>query len=183
MELDHVGLTAGHGANLDADVRDRWGVTNLGRMDLPHALRDAIETQVIEHEPAQAALVLRNAVDALGADEVTGGLLDAAAVALRRMVAETDEALDQVELLDRLALDGAVPADNIDLLARMITVAASTAGGVRPPVEGLVAELGPERALFGAWLTTLSVIRIVAIGLERTEADVADEILAAVEAF
>jgi hypothetical protein len=137
----------------------------------------------MEHEPAQAALVLRNAVEELGAEEVTGGLLDGAAVALRRMVAETDEALDQVELLDRLALDGAVPADNIDLLARMLTLAASTAGGVRPPIEGVVAELGAERALFGAWLTMLSVIRIVAIGLERTEVDVAEEIVAAVEAF
>lgn len=152
-------------------------------MDLPQALRDAIELQVMEHEPAQAALVLRNAVETLGPEEVTGGLLDAAAVALRRMVAETDEALDQVEMLDRLALDGAVPADNIDLLARMVTLAASTAGGVRPPVEGVVAELGADRALFGAWLTMLSVIRIVAIGLERTEVDVADEIVAAVEAF
>ncbi|HKY68583.1 MAG TPA: hypothetical protein VJM49_19515 [Acidimicrobiales bacterium] len=152
-------------------------------MDLPQALRDAIELQVMEHEPAQAALVLRNAVEALGPEEVTGGLLDAAAVALRRMVAETDEAVDQVEMLDRLALDGAVPADNIDLLARMVTLAASTAGGVRPPVEGVVAELGADRALFGAWLTMLSVIRIVAIGLERTEVDVADEIVAAVEAF
>jgi hypothetical protein len=137
----------------------------------------------MEHEPAQAALVLRNAVEELGPEEVTGGLLDAAAVALRRMVAETDEALEQVELLDRLALDGAVPADNIDLLARMITLAASTAGGVRPPVDGVVAELGAERALFGAWLTALSVIRIVAIGLERTEVDVAEEIVAAVESF
>lgn len=152
-------------------------------MDLPQALRDAIELQVMEHEPAQAALVLRNAVETLGPEEVTGGLLDAAAVALRRMVAETDEALDQVEMLDRLALDGAVPADNIDLLARMVTLAASTAGGVRPPIEGVVAELGADRALFGAWLTMLSVIRIVAIGLERTEVDVADEIVAAVEAF
>jgi hypothetical protein len=132
-------------------------------MDLPQALRDAIETQVMEHEPAQAALVLRNAVEDLGAEEVTGGLLDGAAVALRRMVAETDEALEQVELLDRLALDGAVPADNIDLLARMLTLAASTAGG--------------------AWLTLLSVIRIVAIGLERTEVDVAEEIVAAAEGF
>jgi hypothetical protein len=152
-------------------------------MDLPHALREAIETQVIEHEPAQAALVLRNAVADLGADEVTGGLLDSAAVALRRMVAETDEAFDQVELLDRLALDGAVPADNIDILARMLTLAAATAGGVRPPVEGVVAELGPERALFGAWLTTLAVIRVVSIALERTEVDVAADVVAAVEAF
>jgi hypothetical protein len=152
-------------------------------MDLPDALRDAIETQVIEHEPAQAALVLRNAVAALGAEEVTGGLLDSASVALRRMVSETEEAYDQVELLDRLALDGAVPADNIDILARMLTLAASTAGGVRPPVEGVVAELGAERALFGAWLTTLSVIRVVSITLERTEAEIAEDVLSAVDAF
>jgi hypothetical protein len=152
-------------------------------MDLPHALRDAIETQVMEHEPAQAALVLRNAVSSLGAEEVTGGLLDSAAVALRRMVSETEEAYDQVELLDRLTVDGAVPADNIDILARMLTLAASTAGGVRPPVEGLVAELGAERALFGAWLATLSVIRVVSITLERTEVEIAEDILAAVDAF
>ena len=152
-------------------------------MDLPHALREAIETQVIEHEPAQAALVLRNAVADLGAAEVAGGLLDSAAVALRRMVAETDEAYDQVELLDRLALDGAVPADNIDILARMLTLAASTAGGVRPPIEGVVAELGPDRTLFGAWLTALAVIRVVSLSLERTEVDIAEEIVAAVEGF
>lgn len=152
-------------------------------MDLPHALRDAIETQVIEHEPAQAALVLRNAVAELGAEDVTAGLLDSAAVALRRMVAETEEAYEQVELLDRLALDGAVPADNIDILARMLTLAASTAGGVRPPIDGVVAELGAERALFGAWLTTLAVIRVVSLSLERTEAEIAEEVLAAVESF
>jgi hypothetical protein len=152
-------------------------------MDLPHALREAIETQVIDHEPAQAALVLRNAVADMGAEEVVGGLLDSAAVALRRMVAETDEAYDQVELLDRLALDGAVPADNIDILARMLTLAASTAGGVRPPVEGIVAELGAERALFGAWLTTLATIRVVSLSLERTEVEIAEDVVAAVEAF
>ncbi|HEX6570096.1 MAG TPA: hypothetical protein VF015_13050 [Acidimicrobiales bacterium] len=152
-------------------------------MDLPHALREAIETQVIDHEPAQAALVLRNAVADLGVEEVTAGLLDSAAVALRRMVAETDEALDQVELLDRLALDGAVPADNIDILARMLTMAAATAGGVRPPVDGVVAELGADRALFGAWLATLSVIRVVSVNLERSEVDVAEEVVAAVESF
>jgi hypothetical protein len=152
-------------------------------MDLPQALREAIETQVIEHEPAEAALVLRNAVAEVGAEEVTAGLLDSAAVALRRLVAETDEAYDQVELLDRLALDGAVPADNIDILARMLTLAAATAGGVRPPVDGVVAELGTERALFGAWLTTLAVIRVVSISLDRTEVEIAEEIVAAVEAF
>jgi hypothetical protein len=152
-------------------------------MDLPHALREAIETQVMEHEPAQAALVLRNAVSDLGAEEVTAGLLDSAAVALRRMVSETDEAYDQVELLDRLALDGAVPADNIDILARMLTLAAATAGGVRPPIDGVVAELGPERALFGAWLTALATIRVVSLSLEVTEIDIAEEIVAAVDSF
>ena len=49
--------------------------------------------------------------------------------------------------------------------------------------DGVVAELGAERALFGAWLTTLAVIRVVSISLERTEAEVAEEIVAAVEAF
>jgi len=152
-------------------------------MDLPHALREALETQVIEHEPTEAALVLRNAVAELGAGEVTGGLLDAAAVALRRYVTETDDAYDQVELIDRLALDGAVPADSIDILARMLTLAASTAGGIRPPVDGVVAELGAERALFGAWLTTLAVIRVVSISLELTEVELAEEIADAVDAF
>ncbi|MFS8483027.1 MAG: hypothetical protein FWJ94_14090 [Acidimicrobiia bacterium] len=152
-------------------------------MELPQALREAIETQILEHEPAQAAVVLRDAVNALGAEEVAGGLLDAAAVALRIMVSETDEAFDQVELLDRLALDGAVPEENIDLLGRLLTFAASTAGGIRPPVDRVVGELGAERALFGAWLTTLSAIRVVAISLERTEADVAEDVLRVVDAF
>jgi hypothetical protein len=152
-------------------------------MDLPEALREALETQVIEHEPGQAAVVLRNSVDELGVAEVTGGLLDSAAVALRRMVAETDEAYEQVELLDQLALDGAVPADNLDILARMLTLAASTAGGVRPPVEAILAELGPERALFGAWLTLLAVVRVVSISLDRSEADLVEEIVAVVDTF
>jgi hypothetical protein len=152
-------------------------------MDLPHALREALEIQVIEHEPARAALVLRNAVADLGVEEVTAGLLDASAVALRRYVTETDEAYEQVELLDRLALDGAVPADSIDILARMLTLAASTAGGVRPPIEGVIAELGPERALVGAWLTMLAVIRVVSLSLERTEVEIAEEVAEAVDAF
>jgi hypothetical protein len=42
-----------------------------------------------------------------------------------------------------------------------------------------VADLGPERALFGAWLALLSIVRIVAISLERTEADVTEEIVSA----
>jgi hypothetical protein len=54
---------------------------------------------------------------------------------------------------------------------------------VRPPPDGVVAELGAERALFGAWLTTLAVIRVVSISLERTEADIVEEIVAAVDAL
>ena len=104
-------------------------------------------------------------------------LLDAAAIALRRMVAETDEAYDSDELLERLAFNGAVPMDNIEVLGRMLTLAAATAGGVRPSIDPLMAELGAEKAMFGAWLATLTAVRVVAISLERTEADVVDEVL------
>jgi hypothetical protein len=62
----------------------------------------------------------------------------------------------------------------------MLTVAAATAGGVRPSVDPIVGALGPERALFGAWLATLSSIRVVAISLERTEADITEELLTVV---
>ncbi|HZA78232.1 MAG TPA: hypothetical protein VE623_17770 [Acidimicrobiales bacterium] len=149
---------------------------------LLHAVvRDALETQVLEHEPGQAALVLRDAIGELGPEAVAGGLLDGAAVALRRMVAETDEAFDLDELLERLAVDGAVAPDSVDVLSRMLTVAAATAGGIRPVVDPLVAELGPERVLFGAWLALLSIVRIVAISLERTEADVTDEVVSVLE--
>lgn len=152
-------------------------------MELTQGIRDALEHQVFEHEPGQAALSLRDAVGEHGPEAVTGGLLDAAAVALRRMVAETDEAFDQAELLERLTLDGAVPADNIEVLGRMMVLAAATAGGVRPSVDAAVAELGAERALFGAWLAALTVIRVVAINLERTEADVTEEVVGTLQVF
>jgi hypothetical protein len=45
-----------------------------------------------------------------------------------------------------------------------------------------VADLGAERALFGAWLALLSIVRIVAISLERTEVDVTEEIVSALGA-
>jgi hypothetical protein len=151
-------------------------------MELRTVVREALEVQVLEHEPGRAALVLRDGVGEHGPEAVAGGLLDGAAAALRRMVAETDEAFDLDELLERLALDGAVAADSVDVLARMLTVAAATAGGIRPAVDPLVAELGPQRALFGAWLALLSVIRVVAINLERTEADVAEELVSVLEA-
>jgi hypothetical protein len=152
-------------------------------MDLVQAIREALENQVFEHEPGQAALVLRKAVADAGPEAVAGALLDVAAVALRRMVAETDEAFGQEELLERLAFDGAVPADSIEVLRRMLALAAATAGGIRPPVDSAVADLGAERALFGAWLTTLTAIRVVAISLDRTETDVTEEVIGALDSY
>jgi hypothetical protein len=146
-------------------------------VELAEVLREALENQVLDHEPGQAALTLRGAVEELGAVEVADGLLDAAAVALRRRVAETDEALALDELVQRLTLDGAVPADSGELLASMLVLAAATAGGLRPTVEGMVEQLGAERVLSGAWLATLAAVRVVAISLERTEADIVDEVL------
>jgi hypothetical protein len=148
-------------------------------MELSQAIRDALERQIFEHEPGQAALALRDGVNEHGPEAVAGGLLDAAAIALRRMVAETDEAFDHGELIERLAFDGAVPADNVDVLARMLVLAAATAGGIRPSVDDAVADLGAERVLFGAWLAALATIRVVAMNLERTEADVTEEVLGA----
>jgi hypothetical protein len=150
-------------------------------MEPQAVVREALEVQVLEHEPGQAALVLRDGVGELGPEAVAGGLLDGAAVALRRLVSETDEALDLDELLERLAVDGAVAPDSIDVLARMLTLAAATAGGVRPAVDPVVDDVGPERALFGAWLALLSIVRIVAVDLERTEADIAEEIVSVLE--
>jgi hypothetical protein len=152
-------------------------------MALVDSLREALEAQVLDHEPAQAALVLRGAVEESGPTEVADGLLDTAAVALRRMVAETDEALMLDELVERLTLDGAVPGDSAGLLAHMLTLAAATAGGIRPTVQTAIEQIGPERALSGAWLATLATIRVVAISLERTEADVVDDMLQALEHF
>lgn len=148
-------------------------------MELAYAIREALEHQVLEREPGQAALVLRDAVGELGPEAVARGLLDGAAVALRRMVAETDDVLDQDELLRRLAFDGAVPEDNVEVLGKTLGMAAATAGGVRPPFGPLLDDLGPERALFGAWLGALTVIRVVAISLERTEAEVTEDVVTA----
>lgn len=146
-------------------------------MELSHAIRDALERQVFEHEPGEAALSLRDAVDEHGPQAVASELVDAAAIALRRMVAETDEALDQAALLERLALDGTVATDSIGVVGQMLTVAAATAGGIRPSVDAVLTDLGVERGLFGAWLALLTTIRIVAISLERTEADLTEEVI------
>jgi hypothetical protein len=150
-------------------------------MELAEAMREAFEAQVLDHEPAQAALALRGAVGELGATEVADGLLDSAAVALRRMVNETDEALLLDELIERLTLDGAVPDDSAGLLAHMLTMAAATAGGIRPTVQTAIDQIGPERALSGAWLAALATVRLVAITLEITETEVVEDILHALE--
>jgi hypothetical protein len=152
-------------------------------MELAEALRDALEAQVLEHEPAQAALLLRDAVSELGPTEVADGLLDTAAVALRLMVSETDESLPLDELIERLTVDGAVPGDSAGLLAHMLTPAAAIAGGVRPTVQPTIDQIGAERVLSGAWLATLAAVRVVAISLERTEADIVDDMVRALEHF
>jgi hypothetical protein len=150
-------------------------------MELAEALRAAFEAQVLDHEPAQAALALRGAVGELGPADVADGLLDSAAVALRRMVSETDEALMLDELIERLTLDGAVPADSAGLLAHMLTMAAATAGGIRPSAKTAIDQIGPERAMSGAWLAALAAVRLVAIHLEVTESEVVEDILQALQ--
>ena len=150
-------------------------------MELAEALREAFEAQVLEHEPTQAAMVLRNAVEEVGAVDVADGLLDGAAVALRRMVAETDETLLLDELIQRLTVDGAVPADSAGLLAHMLTMAAATAGGIRPTVQTAIDQIGAERAMSGAWLAALAAVRLVAITLEVTESEVVEDLLSTLE--
>ena len=146
-------------------------------------VREALETQILEHEPVQAAQVVEAAVRQKGHDDVAGALLDAASVALRHMVAETDETFGRSDLLARLALDGAVPDENLELLGELLTHAAATAGGVRPPVEPLTATLGVERLIFGSWLTLLTTVKVVSLHLETTEAELLDEIVATVVSF
>ena len=152
-------------------------------MDLSQIVREALELQVLEQEPERAAGVLGTGVSEHGASEVAGAVLDAAAVALRRMVAETDQAYDQADLLARLALDGAVPEHRLELLGRMLGAAAATAGGVRPPIDALRAQLGDQDLLFGAWLALLTALRVAATTLEETEASVLEDIIAALETF
>jgi|SRR5688500_16489217 hypothetical protein len=150
-------------------------------MELAEALREAFEAQVLDHEPTQAAMVLRNAVSDLGPAQVADGLLDGAAIALRRMVAETDETLLLDELIQRLTVDGAVPADSAGLLAHMLTMAAATAGGIRPTVQTAIDQIGAERAMSGAWLAALAAVRLVAITLEVTESEVVEDLLSTLE--
>ncbi len=152
-------------------------------MELSEVVREALETQVLEGEPERAAAVLGRGVEEHGPEAIAGALLDAAAIALRRMVAETDEAYDQAALLAQLALDGAVPEHRLELLTATITAAAATAGGIRPPVDALAQRLGQQDLLFGAWLALLTVLKVTAISLERTEAEISEDVIAAVGSF
>jgi hypothetical protein len=148
-------------------------------MDLPVMLREALELQILEHEPEQAATVIGTGVSEHGATLVAQVLLEATAVAFRRMVAVTDEAFDLAELLAKLALDGAVPEHRLELLTDVLTAAAATAGGIRPSVDALHGRLGEQDLLFGAWLGALTGLRVASIALEVTEAELMEDVLLA----
>ena len=144
-------------------------------------LREALELQVLEQDPEQAAATVGKGVGEHGASEVASVLLEASAVALRRMVSVTDEAFDLAELLTQLALDGAVPEHRLELLTDILTAAASTAGGIRPSVDALLTRLGDQDLLFGAWLGLLTTLRVTSMAIEATEAEVVEDLLLAFE--
>jgi hypothetical protein len=150
-------------------------------MDLPVMLREALELQVLEQDPERAAGVVGSGVAEHGASAVAGVLLEATAVAFRRMVSITDDALDLPELLTRLALDGAVPEHRLELLTDILTAAGATAGGVRPSVDALHARLGEQDLLFGAWLGLLTGLRVTSLAIEATEPEVVEDVLLAFE--
>ena len=143
-------------------------------MELSAAVREALERQVIEADGRAAAEMLQSAIMEHTAITVGDALLDAGAIVLRRMVHVTDEALVAPDLLSRLALDGTVPEDRIELLTDTMMMAAATAGGIRPSVEALVTRAGVEDAMFGLWLGLLTVIRVVAMVLDETEVEVVE---------
>ena len=151
-------------------------------MDISTALREALELQILEESPEPAATVLGTAVAEHGPVPVAAALLDAGSVALRRMVAATDEAFDLAELLTRLALDGAVPEHRLELLTDILTAAAATAGGIRPPVDALHARLGDQDLLFGAWLGLLTALRVASLAMEITETELLEDVLLVVDA-
>ena len=144
-------------------------------------LREALELQVLENDPEKAAGTVGQGVTEHGASPVAAVLIEANAIALRRMVAITDEALDLPELLARLALDGAVPEHRLELLTDILTAAAATAGGIRPSVDALLTRLGDQDLLFGAWLGLLTGVRVVALAIEATEPEVVEDVLLAFE--
>lgn len=150
-------------------------------MELHDQLREALELQTFEADGPGAAQALRAAILEHTAVPVGDALLDAAAVALRRMVLETHEAMVAPELMSRLALEGTLPDDRLELLTDTMTMAAATAGGIRPSVEALITRQGVEDAMFGLWLGLLTVLRVVAIALDLTEAELVEDVLVALE--
>jgi hypothetical protein len=150
-------------------------------MDLPVMLREALELQILEEDPERAAATIGQGVGEHGASAVAEVLLEATALAFRRMVAITDEALDLAELLTRLAVDGAVPDHRLELLSDILTAAAATAGGIRPSVDALHTRLGEQDLLFGSWLGLLTGLRVTSLAIEVTEAEVLEDVLLAFE--
>lgn len=152
-------------------------------MELHDQLREALELQAIEADGRAAAAVLQGAIMEHTAVAVGDSLLDAAAVVLRRMVLETEAALVAPDLLTQLALDGAVPEERIELLTDTMTMAAATAGGIRPSVEALITREGVEDAMFGLWLGLLTCIRVTAMVLDQTEAELVEDVLNSLEPY
>lgn len=152
-------------------------------MELHDQIREALELQAIEADGENAAKVIQAAIMQHTAPTVGDALLDAGAVVLRRMVIETEQALVAPDLLSRLALDGAVPEERIELLTDTMTMAAATAGGIRPSVEALITRVGVENAMFGLWLGLLTVIRVTAMVLDNTEAELVEDVLHSLEPF
>jgi hypothetical protein len=150
-------------------------------MDLPVMLREALELQILEEDPERAAATIGQGVGDHGSSAVAQVLLEATALAFRRMVAITDDALDLAELLTRLAVDGAVPDHRLELLGEILTAAAATAGGIRPSVDALHTRLGEQDLLFGAWLGLLTGLRVTSLAIEVTEAEVLEDVLLAFE--
>lgn len=152
-------------------------------MELHEQLREALELQAIEADGEGAAKVLQAAILDHTAPAVGDALLDAGAVVLRRMVIETEEAMVAPDLLSRLALDGAVPEERIELLTDTMIMAAATAGGIRPAVEALITRVGVENAMFGLWLGLLTIIKVTAMVLDRTEVELVEDVLISLEPY
>ena len=150
-------------------------------MDLPVMLRESLELQILDQEPERAATTIGEAVAEHGAAVVAGVLLEATAVAFRRMVSITDESLDLAELVSTLAIDGAIPDHRIELLSEILTAAAATAGGIRPSVDALLTRLGDQDLLFGLWLGLLTGLRVASLAIEVTEPEILEDILLAFE--
>ncbi len=150
-------------------------------MDLPVMLRESLELQILDQEPERAATTIGEGVAAHGAVVVASVLLEATAVALRRMVSITDEPLDLAELVSTLAIDGAIPDHRIELLSEILTAAAATAGGIRPSVDALLTRLGDQDLLFGSWLGLLTGLRVASLAIEVTESEILEDVLLAFE--